>query len=100
MAARQPMPEAMAKAVDEICIATEEQGSRLWLDAEQQVLQKGLDDWALDTMQKHNKTETPIVYNTIQAYLKGSKANLSPPSYPGCPRGLDAGYQASARSVY
>ncbi|KAJ5990253.1 hypothetical protein N7522_010460 [Penicillium canescens] len=76
MAARQPMPEAMAKAVDEICIATEKQGSRLWLDAEQQVLQKGLDDWALETMRKHNKAENPIVYNTIQAYLKGSNANL------------------------
>src|SRR3954447_24095398 len=76
MAARQPMPEAMAKAVDEICIATEKQGSRLWLDAEQQVLQKGLDNWALETMRKHNNAENPIVYNTIQAYLKGSNANL------------------------
>ncbi|CAG7952736.1 unnamed protein product [Penicillium olsonii] len=76
MRARQPMPEAMAKAVDEICIATEKQGSRLWLDAEQQVLQKGLDDWAIEIMRKHNKGETPIVYNTIQGYLKASKANL------------------------
>jgi hypothetical protein len=70
------MPEAMAKAVDEICIATEQQGSRLWLDAEQQILQKGLDDWAIEIMRKHNKSETPIVYNTIQGYLKESKANL------------------------
>jgi proline dehydrogenase len=76
MMARQPMPEVMAKAVDEICIATEKQGSRLWLDAEQQVLQKGLDDWAIEIMRKHNKSETPIVYNTIQGYLKESKANL------------------------
>ncbi|OQE44896.1 hypothetical protein PENCOP_c002G00375 [Penicillium coprophilum] len=76
MAARQPMPDAMVKAVDEICIETAKQGSRLWLDAEQQVLQKGLDDWAIETMRKHNKSETPIVYNTIQGYLKGSKANL------------------------
>ncbi|KGO39295.1 Proline oxidase [Penicillium expansum] len=76
MAARQSMPEAIVKAVDEICIATEKQGSRLWLDAEQQVLQHGLDDWAIEMMRKHNKSETPIVYNTIQGYLKGSKANL------------------------
>ncbi|CAG8361121.1 unnamed protein product [Penicillium salamii] len=76
MMARQPMPEVMAKAVDDICIATEKQGSRLWLDAEQQILQKGLDDWAIEIMRKHNKHETPIVYNTIQGYLKGSKANL------------------------
>lgn len=76
MTARQPMPEAVAKAVDEICIATERQGSRLWLDAEQQILQKGLDDWAIEMMRKHNRSETPIIYNTIQGYLKGSKANL------------------------
>ncbi|CAG7963414.1 unnamed protein product [Penicillium nalgiovense] len=76
MTARKPMPEAVAKAVDEICIETEKQGSRLWLDAEQQVLQKGLDNWAIEMMRKHNKFQTPIVYNTIQGYLKGSKANL------------------------
>ncbi|KAI2746026.1 hypothetical protein DTO013E5_21 [Penicillium roqueforti] len=76
MAAQKPMPEAMVKAVDEICIATEKQGSRLWLDAEQQVLQKGLDDWAIEVMRKHNKSQTPIIYNTIQGYLKGSKVNL------------------------
>lgn len=76
MAACQSMPEALVKAMDEICIATEKQGSRLWLDAEQQVLQHGLDDWAIEVMRKHNKSETPIVYNTIQGYLKGSKANL------------------------
>ncbi|KOS40194.1 hypothetical protein ACN38_g8958 [Penicillium nordicum] len=76
MTARQSMPEALVKAMDEICIATEKQGSRLWLDAEQQVLQHGLDDWAIEVMRKHNKSETPIVYNTIQGYLKGSKANL------------------------
>ncbi|CAI7658009.1 unnamed protein product [Penicillium discolor] len=76
MAARQTMPEALVKAMDEICIATEKQGSRLWLDAEQQVLQHGLDDWAIEVMRRHNKSETPLVYNTIQGYLKGSKANL------------------------
>ncbi|KAJ5686795.1 hypothetical protein N7536_009414 [Penicillium majusculum] len=76
MAARQSMPEALVKAMNEICIATEKQGSRLWLDAEQQVLQHGLDDWAIEVMRKHNKSETPLVYNTIQGYLKGSKANL------------------------
>ncbi|KAJ5783101.1 Proline dehydrogenase, partial [Penicillium paradoxum] len=76
MTARQSMPAAMAKAVDEICIETEKQGSRLWLDAEQQVLQNGLDDWAIEMMRKYNRTRTPIIYNTIQGYLKGSKANL------------------------
>ena len=69
------MPEAIIKAMDEICIATKAQGSRLWLDAEQQVLQRGLDDWAIQIMRKHNRSDT-LVYNTLQGYLKASKANL------------------------
>lgn len=76
MAEKKPMPEVLAKAMDEICVATQEQGSRLWLDAEQQVLQHGLDNWAIEIMRKHNSSATPLVYNTIQGYLKGSKANL------------------------
>ncbi|KAJ5913885.1 Proline dehydrogenase [Penicillium tannophilum] len=76
MAAKKPMPDVMVKAMDEICIATREQGSRLWLDAEQQVLQNGLDIWAIDIMRRHNNSDTPLVYNTIQGYLKASKANL------------------------
>jgi len=76
MADKKPMPDVLARAMDEICIATREQGSRLWLDAEQQILQHGLDNWAIDIMRKHNRSPTPLVYNTIQGYLKGSKANL------------------------
>ena len=70
------MPEVMIKAMNEICIAAQAQGSRLWLDAEQQVLQHGLDNWAIEIMRKHNKSDEPLVYNTIQGYLKASKANL------------------------
>ena len=70
------MPEVMVKAMDEICIAAKAQGSRLWLDAEQQVLQHGLDDWAIEIMRKHNRSAAPLVYNTIQGYLKASKANF------------------------
>jgi hypothetical protein len=76
MAENGAMPEVMTKAMDEICIAAQAQGSRLWLDAEQQVLQHGLDDWAIEIMRKHNRSDTPLVYNTIQGYLKASKANL------------------------
>lgn len=76
MAEQKPMPEAISNAVDEICQAARMQESRLWLDAEQQVLQLGLDNWAIDIMRKHNRSEAPLVYNTIQAYLKASKANL------------------------
>ncbi|KAJ5371340.1 Proline oxidase [Penicillium cataractarum] len=75
MADRNPIPESVANAVDEICQAAKDQGSRLWLDAEQQVLQHGLDDWAIEIMRRHNRSNAPLVYNTIQGYLKGSKAN-------------------------
>ncbi|EPS32925.1 hypothetical protein PDE_07886 [Penicillium oxalicum 114-2] len=76
MKERQPMPKLVADAVDEICQEARHQGSRLWLDAEQQALQHGLDDWAIEIMRKQNRSSTPLVYNTIQAYLKGSSANL------------------------
>ncbi|KAE8144966.1 FAD-linked oxidoreductase-like protein [Aspergillus avenaceus] len=77
MVAHEPMPDILAKAVDAICLETAKQGSRLWLDAEQQALQPGLDQWAMAMMRKHNRSEMPVVYNTIQAYLKGSKANVN-----------------------
>ncbi|KAJ5690725.1 Proline dehydrogenase [Penicillium macrosclerotiorum] len=76
MAEGKPLPEVIEKAIDEICTAAQRQGSRVWLDAEQQVLQHGLDNWAIEIMRKHNKSEAPLVYNTIQAYLKGSKMNF------------------------
>ncbi|CAI7662380.1 unnamed protein product [Penicillium manginii] len=91
MADKRPMPEVLAKAMDEICIATQEQGSRLWLDAEQQVLQQGLDKWAIDIMRKHNTSATPLVYNTIQGYLKGSKANLDHHLTLAAQQGFSAG---------
>lgn len=69
------MPKAVSDAMDEICEETMKQGSRLWIDAEQQALQPALDDWTIELMRKYNRTEKPLVYNTIQAYLKGSKAN-------------------------
>lgn len=76
LAARRPIPEGLAKAINEICVAVHRQDSRLWIDAEQQTLQVGLDDWAIEIMRNHNRESIPLVYNTIQAYLKGSKANI------------------------
>ncbi|KAH6974354.1 FAD-linked oxidoreductase-like protein [Ilyonectria sp. MPI-CAGE-AT-0026] len=75
MKARQPMPEALEKALDEICLETQKQGSRLWIDAEQQVLQPALDEWVIALMRRYNRRRKALVYNTIQAYLKGSRVN-------------------------
>ena len=76
MRARKPIPDALEKALHDICEEVAKQGSRLWLDAEQQLLQPGLDEWAISLMRKFNRNGKALVYNTIQAYLKGSKANV------------------------
>ncbi|KAF6829104.1 proline oxidase [Colletotrichum plurivorum] len=72
-----PIPDALRQALDEICEATRQQGSRLWIDAEQQALQPTLDEWTIDLMRRHNRSPSgrPLVFNTIQAYLKASRAN-------------------------
>jgi proline dehydrogenase len=69
------MPEAVMKALDEICAETKQKGARLWFDAEQQGLQPTIDEWALEVMRKWNRDGQAVVYNTIQAYLKASLAN-------------------------
>lgn len=70
------MPSAMAEAVDEICLAVAEKGCRTWIDAEQQFLQHGVDDWVIELMRKYNRSDSALVYNTIQSYLKGSRPNI------------------------
>lgn len=69
------MPKAVADAMDEICQETKKQASRLWVDAEQQALQPAVDDWTIELMRKYNRDGQALLYNTIQAYLKGSRAN-------------------------
>ncbi|UNI23731.1 proline dehydrogenase [Purpureocillium takamizusanense] len=78
MRAKQPMPEAVADAMTEICDEAIRQGSRIWVDAEQQVLQQGLDEWVMELMRRYNHRRRggeALIYNTIQAYLKASQAN-------------------------
>ncbi|KAL2270721.1 hypothetical protein VTJ83DRAFT_92 [Remersonia thermophila] len=77
---RQPPTPALASAIDEICRLAASRGVRLLLDAEQQALQPGIDDWSLDLMRRHNRG-TPdgraVVYGTYQAYLKATPATLA-----------------------
>ena len=63
--------------MEEICQQTARQGSRLWIDAEQQILQDTIDTWTIDLMRKYNHNGQIIVYNTIQAYLKSSRDNVT-----------------------
>ncbi|VUC27707.1 unnamed protein product [Clonostachys rosea] len=73
--ARESMPPAISDALDEICMETKKAGARLWIDAEQQILQIGLDEWVIELMRRHNQNGEALVYNTIQAYLKGARKN-------------------------
>lgn len=68
--------EVLEKALNEICEETIKQNSRLWLDAEQNLLQTGLDEWAISIMRRFNRDGKALVYNTVQAYLKESKVNV------------------------
>ncbi|WZH49511.1 proline dehydrogenase [Fusarium acuminatum] len=72
--ARQPTHHHIAKALEEICLATESRGCRLWIDAEQQILQVCLDEWTIELMRKYNRNKV-LVYNTIQGYLKNAREN-------------------------
>lgn len=72
--ARQPMPKVIDNALTELCAEAKKQGSRLWFDAEQQSVQHGIDDWAIELMRRWNGDGQALIYNTIQAYLKGARA--------------------------
>ncbi|KAL4966439.1 putative proline oxidase Put1 [Aspergillus stella-maris] len=73
---RDPPPRIQA-AISEICAVASSQGSRLWIDAEQQIFQPAIDSWCIDLMRRFNHLGQAVVFNTIQAYLKASTANVS-----------------------
>lgn len=65
----------MWEAVIAVCEAAIAQGTRIWTDAEQQDLQPTIDVWTTALMRKYNK-EKAMIYNTFQAYLKSTPANV------------------------
>ncbi|KAL6228915.1 hypothetical protein BDW75DRAFT_123389 [Aspergillus navahoensis] len=70
-------PPRMQAAILEICATAVAQGSRLWIDAEQQIFQPAIDNWTIDLMRQFNRQGKVVVFNTIQAYLKASTDNVS-----------------------
>ncbi|KAL5041003.1 hypothetical protein BDW71DRAFT_201722 [Aspergillus fruticulosus] len=70
-------PPRMQAAILEICATAAAQGSRLWIDAEQQIFQPAIDNWTIDLMRQFNRQGKVVVFNTIQAYLKASTENVS-----------------------
>lgn len=76
LAAGEEPPAALAEAMDQICLTAKSQGSRIWIDAEQQAFQPTIDRWTIDLMRRHNREGHVVVLNTIQAYLKSSHQNV------------------------
>jgi proline dehydrogenase len=70
-------PPLMHAAMTEICDQVSKHKTRLWIDAEQQVFQHAIDEWTIDLMRKYNRNGNVIVYNTLQAYLKGTPKNIA-----------------------
>jgi proline dehydrogenase len=69
-----PAPAKWVEAMDALCQQARLQNARIWIDAEQQVLQNGIDRWAFDVMRRYNDTsDRALVYNTVQAYLKTAR---------------------------
>ncbi len=69
-------PPKFTEAMDAICTRARAQGCRIWIDAEQQALQPTIDRWTFDLMRRYNKGEHPLVYSTIQAYLKSAREKV------------------------
>lgn len=76
LSSNQPPPEQMTAALRKICSRAVERKARIFVDAEQQSVQHGIDGVALDLMREYNKGGVAVVYNTYQAYLKSTPANL------------------------
>ncbi|KAL9580661.1 MAG: hypothetical protein Q9212_004365 [Teloschistes hypoglaucus] len=69
-------PPAFLDAMDTILQKTLLNNTRIWIDAEQQILQPTIDRWTINLMSKYNRDGQAIVYNTLQAYLKDSRQKI------------------------
>lgn len=67
----------MMDALDEICVQCRDRKARVVIDAESQHFQRGIARVGLELMRRYNKDGYALVYNTYQAYLKGTPAALA-----------------------
>lgn len=67
---------AFQAAMTAICERAQSKGCKIWIDAEQQAVQPAIDAWTIDLMRRYNRDGRVLVYNTLQAYLKTSRAKL------------------------
>jgi len=71
-----PCPSVFRDAVHEMCKLAEARGVSLLFDAEQAVLQEGIDNWTMYYMKRYNK-ERAVIYGTYQAYARKTPSTLA-----------------------
>ncbi|KAI4604333.1 hypothetical protein KJ359_000468 [Pestalotiopsis sp. 9143b] len=76
-AAGRAPPKQFMDAIREICASCKSRSIRVIIDAESQHFQKGIAAAALEMMREFNREGTAVVYNTYQAYLKQTPANIA-----------------------
>jgi hypothetical protein len=67
----------MLAALDEIAVKCKERNIQIIVDAESQHWQTGISRTTLELMRKFNTNGKAVIYNTYQAYLKATSANLA-----------------------
>lgn len=67
-------PQQMLDALNDIGTKCKERNIQIIVDAESQHYQKGINRVALEMMRKFNTDGRVVVYNTYQAYLKGTNS--------------------------
>jgi hypothetical protein len=76
---RLPPSDFMDAAIRKACDAAVAKGARLLVDAEEQAVQPGIEDWTMK-YQKYCNSKTPgraTMYGTYQAYLRSTPATLA-----------------------
>ncbi|KAF2210015.1 hypothetical protein CERZMDRAFT_45903 [Cercospora zeae-maydis SCOH1-5] len=66
-------PAELNAALHTIMRTAQAQGTRIFLDAEQQVFQSTIDRWTVDLMRQYNVNGEVLILNTYQAYLKATR---------------------------
>lgn len=70
-------PTEFSKALNTVCAKAAAKGCRIFIDAESQAVQRGIDQWSIDLMRRWNVQGKTVIYCTIQAYLKASRETLN-----------------------
>ena len=77
LAAKSAPSPAMEEATRQICDAAQSRGVRLLFDAEQHLVQDGIDEWTIAFQRRYNRGGRAIVYGTYQAYLRSAPETLA-----------------------